>query len=125
MLGAAFRARHPSVQCMQRCLGRPHCPTLTITPSSRRQRELWSLDRSRVGTTGISEPEAIKKYGKENVKVYHIKFSAKIVCASKEEKVVGLHILGKGIDEMMQGFGLAVKMGATKKDFDSCAAIHP
>ncbi len=96
-----------------------------------------------VGTTGISEPEAIEKYGKENVKVYHTKFSAmffdvfppeekkkeptefKIVCAGKEEKVVGLHILGKGCDEMMQGFGLAVKMGATKKDFDSCVAIHP
>jgi hypothetical protein len=38
---------------------------------------------------------------------------------------VGLHILGKGVDEMMQGFGVAVKMGATKKDFDSCVAIHP
>jgi glutathione reductase (NADPH) len=96
-----------------------------------------------VGTTGLTEPAAIKKYGKDNVKVYHTKFSAmffdvfppeekkkeptefKIVCAGKEEKVVGLHILGKGVDEMMQGFGLAVKMGATKKDFDSCVAIHP
>jgi hypothetical protein len=47
-----------------------------ITPPSRRQHELGSLDRSRVGTTGISEPEAIKKYGKENVKAYHTKFSA-------------------------------------------------
>ena len=36
-----------------------------------------------------------------------------------------MHILGKGVDEMMQGFGVAVKMGATKKDFDSCVAIHP
>jgi glutathione reductase (NADPH) len=96
-----------------------------------------------IGTTGLTEPDAIKKYGKENIKVYHAKFSAmffhvfppeekkkeptefKIVCAGKEEKVVGLHILGKGVDEMMQGFGLAVKMGATKKDFDSCVAIHP
>ena len=96
-----------------------------------------------VGTTGLTEPEAIKQYGKENIKVYQTKFSDmffdvfppeekkkqptqfKIVCAGKEEKVVGLHILGKGVDEMMQGFGLAVKMGATKKDFDSCVAIHP
>ena len=96
-----------------------------------------------VGTTGLTEPQANEQYGKENVKVYHAKFSAmffhvfppeekkkeptefKIVCAGKEEKVVGLHILGKGVDEMMQGFGLAVKMGATKKDFDSCVAIHP
>jgi glutathione reductase (NADPH) len=96
-----------------------------------------------VGTTGLTEPDAIKKYGKENIKVYHTKFSAmffdvfppekkkkeptefKIVCAGKEEKIVGLHILGKGVDEMMQGFGVAIKMGATKKDFDSCVAIHP
>ncbi len=49
----------------------------------------------------------------------------KIVCEGPSEKVVGLHILGKGVDEMMQGFGVAVKMGATKKDFDSCVAIHP
>ena len=75
--------------------------------------------------------------------MYHTKFSAmffdvfppeekkkeptefKLVCAGKEEKIVGLHILGKGVDEMMQGFGVAIKMGATKKDFDSCVAIHP
>jgi pyruvate/2-oxoglutarate dehydrogenase complex dihydrolipoamide dehydrogenase (E3) component len=49
----------------------------------------------------------------------------KIVCEGPNEKVVGLHILGRGTDEMMQGFGVAVKMGATKKDFDSCVAIHP
>lgn len=49
----------------------------------------------------------------------------KLVCAGPEEKVVGLHILGLGSGEMLQGFGVAVKMGATKKDFDSCVAIHP
>ena len=49
----------------------------------------------------------------------------KIVCQGPREQIVGLHILGKGCDEMMQGFGVAVKMGATKKDFDSCVAIHP
>lgn len=42
-----------------------------------------------------------------------------------EEKVLGLHILGYGSSEIMQGFGVAVKMGATKKDFDACVAIHP
>ena len=96
-----------------------------------------------VGTTGLTEPEAIEKYGKENVKTYHTKFSAmffdvfppeekkkeptemKIVCQGPEERIVGLHILGLGVGEMMQGFGVAVKMGATKKDFDSCVAIHP
>lgn len=93
-----------------------------------------------VGTTGLSEPEAEEKYGKGNVKVYTTKFSAmfydvfpkeekakmptqfKMICQGPKEEVVGLHIIGDGCDEMMQGFGLAVKMGATKKDFDSCVA---
>jgi glutathione reductase (NADPH) len=96
-----------------------------------------------VGTTGLTEPEANEKYGKENIKVYQTKFSDmffdtfppeekkkeptqfKIICEGKDEKIVGLHILGRGVGEMMQGFGVAVKMGATKKDFDSCVAIHP
>lgn len=94
-----------------------------------------------VGSIGYTEPEAIEKFGKENIKVYTTSFTAmyyammeqedkgptkyKIVCQGKEEKVVGLHILGLGSGEMLQGFGVAIKMGATKKDFDSCVAIHP
>lgn len=49
----------------------------------------------------------------------------KIVCLGEEEKVVGLHLLGEGVGEMLQGFAVAVKMGARKKDFDNCVAIHP
>jgi glutathione reductase (NADPH) len=49
----------------------------------------------------------------------------KIVCQGPDEKVVGLHLFGKASDEILQGFGVALKMGATKKDFDSCVAIHP
>ncbi|RMZ90498.1 hypothetical protein DV736_g2284, partial [Chaetothyriales sp. CBS 134916] len=96
-----------------------------------------------VGTTGLTEPQAIEKYGKENVKVYKTRFSNmyydlfppeekkknptafKLICQGPDEHIVGLHILGDGTDEMMQGFGVAVKMGARKKDFDSCVAIHP
>ncbi|KAL2809342.1 hypothetical protein BJX63DRAFT_365373 [Aspergillus granulosus] len=96
-----------------------------------------------VGTVGLTEPEARARFGDENVKVYHTRFGAmyydvfpaeekkknptefKLVVAGPEEKVVGLHILGLGVGEMLQGFGVAVKMGATKKDFDSCVAIHP
>lgn len=96
-----------------------------------------------VGTIGLTEPDARKRYGDENIKVYQSKFTAmyydvfsaeekvknptrmKIICAGPDEKVVGLHILGLGIGEMLQGFGVAVKMGATKQDFDSCVAIHP
>ena len=94
-----------------------------------------------VGTIGLTEPQAREKYGDENIKVYTSNFTAmyyammeqeakgptsyKLICAGKEEKVVGLHILGLGSGEMLQGFGVAVKMGATKKDFDSVVAIHP
>jgi len=94
-----------------------------------------------VGTIGLTEPEAVEKFGKENIKIYKTSFTAmyysmmeaedkgptsyKIVCAGPEEKVVGLHILGLGSGEMLQGFGVAIKMGATKKDFDSVVAIHP
>jgi glutathione reductase (NADPH) len=43
----------------------------------------------------------------------------------KEEKVVGCHVFGPGADEMLQGFAVAVRMGATKRDFDDTVAIHP
>jgi glutathione reductase (NADPH) len=96
-----------------------------------------------IGTCGITESKAIEKYGQDNVKVYTSRFSdshygifdvqpedkpktlMKLVCAGVEEKVVGIHVLGMGADEMMQGFGVAMKMGCTKADLDSCVAIHP
>jgi glutathione reductase (NADPH) len=49
----------------------------------------------------------------------------KLIVAGHEEKVVGIHLIGQGSDEAMQGFGVAVKMGATKKDLDDTVAIHP
>jgi len=96
-----------------------------------------------IGTVGLTEKQAIAKYGEDNVKVYKSRFAnlyygpwqveqdekpktaMKLICAGEEELVVGLHVIGMGADEMMQGFGIAVKMGATKADFDSCVAIHP
>ncbi|KAH7321212.1 hypothetical protein B0I35DRAFT_351858 [Stachybotrys elegans] len=94
-----------------------------------------------VGSIGLTEPEAVEKYGRENLKIYKTSFTAmyyammepdqkgptnyKLITAGPEEKVVGLHIMGLGSGEMLQGFGVAVKMGATKADFDSCVAIHP
>ncbi|MCG9760385.1 glutathione-disulfide reductase [Pseudoalteromonas sp. S4498] len=92
-----------------------------------------------IGTIGLTEPEAEEKYGKDNIKVYTSTFAAmytavtqhrqpcrmKLVCAGKEEKVVGLHGIGFAVDEMIQGFAVAMKMGATKADFDSVVAIHP
>uniref|UniRef100_A0A8C0SU03 Glutathione reductase, mitochondrial n=2 Tax=Canis lupus familiaris TaxID=9615 RepID=A0A8C0SU03_CANLF len=92
-----------------------------------------------IGTVGLTEDEAIYKYGKENVKTYSTTFTPmyhavtkrktkcvmKMVCATMEEKVVGIHMQGIGCDEMLQGFAVAVKMGATKADFDNTVAIHP
>ena len=94
-----------------------------------------------VGTIGLTEKQAKEQYGEDKIKTYNTKFTAmyyammeqeakgptsyKLVCAGPEEKVVGLHIMGLGSGEMLQGFGVAVKMGATKKDFDNCVAIHP
>lgn len=92
-----------------------------------------------IGTVGLTEPQAIEQYGAENVKVYKSTFTSmytavtqhrqpcrmKLVCAGSEEKIVGLHGIGFGVDEMIQGFAVAIKMGATKKDFDNTVAIHP
>lgn len=92
-----------------------------------------------IGTIGLTEPEAVAQYGEENVKVYSSGFTSmytaitkhrqpckmKLVCAGDDEKVVGLHGIGFTVDEMIQGFAVAIKMGATKADFDSVVAIHP
>ena len=49
----------------------------------------------------------------------------KLVCVGLEEKIVGIHGIGLGMDEILQGFAVALKMGATKRDFDNTVAIHP
>ena len=49
----------------------------------------------------------------------------KLITVGDDERVVGLHIFGEGADEMLQGFAVAMKMGATKKNFDDTVAIHP
>jgi len=48
-----------------------------------------------------------------------------LVTVGAEERVVGVHVIGPGADEMLQGFAVAVRMGATKRDFDDTVAIHP
>ena len=92
-----------------------------------------------IGTIGLTELEAIDQHGKDNLTVYTSQFTSmytaltahrqptrmKLICVGKEEKVVGLHSVGFASDEILQGFAVAIKMGATKADFDSCIAIHP
>jgi len=91
-----------------------------------------------IGTVGLSESEARAKFGDE-VKVYVAEFTPmyhalttrktrtdmKLVCLGPDEKIIGCHIIGTGADEMLQGFAVAVRMGATKGDFDDTVAIHP
>lgn len=91
-----------------------------------------------VGTVGMTENEARQRYDGEVI-VYTSEFTPmrhalsadgsttamKLVCAGKQEQVVGIHIIGDNADEMLQGFAVAVKMGATKADFDNTVAIHP
>jgi glutathione reductase (NADPH) len=49
----------------------------------------------------------------------------KLVVSGDDERVVGCHVIGPGADEMMQGFAVAMSMGARKSDFDDTIAIHP
>jgi len=91
-----------------------------------------------IGTVGASEAEARAEYG-DAVKVYVADFTPmyhaltarkthtdmKLVCVGPEQRIVGCHIIGTGADEMLQGFAVAIRMGATKRDFDDTVAIHP
>ena len=91
-----------------------------------------------IGTVGLSENQARERYG-DDVKVYTSDFigmyyalgtnkrrsTMKLVTVGEPEKVVGCHVIGEGADEMLQGFAVAIRMGATKKDFDDTVAIHP
>ncbi|OYY75464.1 MAG: glutathione-disulfide reductase [Gammaproteobacteria bacterium 28-57-27] len=91
-----------------------------------------------MGSVGLTETQAREQFGMA-VTVYQTDFTPmkyamvahksptamKLVCVGTEEKVIGVHIIGDGADEMLQGFGVAVKAGLTKADFDNTVAIHP
>lgn len=91
-----------------------------------------------IGTVGASEAEARAQHG-DAVKVYVADFTPmyhalttrkthtdmKLVCVGPEQKIIGCHIIGIGADEMLQGFAVAIRMGATKAQFDDTVAIHP
>jgi glutathione reductase (NADPH) len=91
-----------------------------------------------IGTIGMTEEEARREYG-DDMCVYESRFTPmyyalsehkqrtmmKLITAGEEERIVGCHIIGEGADEMLQGFAVAIRMGATKKDFDDTVAIHP
>ena len=91
-----------------------------------------------IGTVGMTEAEARAEYG-ERIRIYQTRFTAmynsisghdvptamKLVCLDEEEKILGCHMIGPAVDEMLQGFAVAIRMGATKQDFDDTVAIHP
>lgn len=93
-----------------------------------------------IGTVGLTEQQARTKYN--DVKVYKCDFTSmyyalssnekhkpktvfKLVCQGADERIVGIHLFGQGSDEILQGFAVAVKMGAKKSDLDKTVAIHP
>ncbi|KAM5169916.1 thioredoxin reductase 1, cytoplasmic [Mantella aurantiaca] len=93
------------------------------------------------GACGLSEENAIFKYGEDNIEVYHSYFwplewtvperdsnkcYAKLICHIKDnERVVGFHVLSPNAGEITQGFAVAIKCGLTKKQLDCTIGIHP
>ena len=92
-----------------------------------------------IGTIGLTESQAVNQYGQQAIRCYTSRFTPlysavsgkrvpafyKLVVAGTEEKIVGCHLIGLNVDEILQGFAVAIKMGATKADFDETIAIHP
>lgn len=91
------------------------------------------------GMVGLTEPQAVEKHG-DTVRIYETQFGGlnrafaegevppvamKLVCVGDDEKVVGIHMIGANVDEMLQGFAVAVRMGATKRDLDLTIPLHP
>ncbi len=92
-----------------------------------------------IGIVGYTESEACARFDEGEIHTYRANFTAmsrafarhraktlmKLICKGKEERIIGIEMIGDGVDEMLQGFAVAVKMGATKADFDATVAIHP
>ena len=90
-----------------------------------------------IGTIGLTEEQALKKHGK--ITIYRSDFKPmkhtlsgsdersfmKLIVDAVTDRVIGLHIVGEGAGEMLQGFAVAIKAGATKADFDATIGIHP
>jgi glutathione reductase (NADPH) len=92
-----------------------------------------------IATVGLTQAQALARYGREQVRIYESSFvplyhaltidkprtQIQLITAGSEQKVVGLHMIGEQADEILQGFAVAIRMGATKRDFDDTVAIHP
>jgi glutathione reductase (NADPH) len=91
-----------------------------------------------IGAVGLSEAQARARHGQAVhihtstfVPLYHAMTvrkphtHMKLVTVGDDERIVGAHVIGPGADEMLQGFAVALRMGARKRDFDDTVAIHP
>jgi glutathione reductase (NADPH) len=144
----------PNIHAIGDVTGRAQLTPVAIAAGRRLSDRLWGGQPERfldyqtvptvifghppIGTVGLTEAEARAQYG-STVQVYLSAFvpmyhaltarkprtHMKLVCAGPRQQVVGVHVIGAGADEMLQGFAVAVRMGATKTDFDETVAIHP
>ncbi|HEV2703032.1 MAG TPA: glutathione-disulfide reductase [Steroidobacteraceae bacterium] len=144
----------PTIHAIGDVTGRAQLTPVAIAAGRRLSDRIWGGQEDRfldydnvptvvfghppMGTVGLTEAEARLKFG-GTVKVYLSAFvpmyhalttrkprtHMKLICAGPKQKVVGAHVIGAGADEMMQGFAVAIRMGATKADFDDTVAIHP
>jgi glutathione reductase (NADPH) len=90
-------------------------------------------------SVGLTEQQAVDKYGRKQLAIYEAKFASlyyafskekifsyiKLITIKKSQKVIGCHFVDNHADEIIQGFAVAIKMGATKMDFDNTVGIHP
>jgi glutathione reductase (NADPH) len=91
-----------------------------------------------IGSIGLSEEDARARHGEavetfrhDFMPLYHgitarrRRAEVKLVTVGRERRIVGLHAIGMEADELLQGFAVALRLGATKRDFDDTVAIHP
>ena len=95
-----------------------------------------------IGTIGLTESEAMTRYGKDKIGIYiraftHMNYAfAKTLAKStykmitlkddnEEERVIGVHLYGPGTEEALQGIAIAMQAGVTKQQLDKTVAIHP
>jgi hypothetical protein len=115
--GDRYLVRRPTHQTFRRCKSRRHVDRRLRGPAP---------EEARAG-----HGDAVKIYQTRFTPMYHAftlhkpKTAMKLVCVGAQEKIVGCHLIGLGSDEMLQGFAVAIRMGATKRDFDDTVAIHP
>ena len=90
-------------------------------------------------TVGLTEAQARSKFGDDNIKIYRTSFRPmyytlpgkqektmmKLIVDTNTDKILGAHMVGDSAAEIIQGVAIAVKMGATKADFDATVGIHP